>query len=149
MRQTHRSGKPSSVETLNAVTNGCGSHLQRSDSESRPQWRTETWWAGCRAHQNGGCRNLMAYRTSITHKTYPCQAGKRSTRGPMLCARALTCVSFTVALGPGRGQRVGDRVGVLVRSMFVEIVEGSIVLAGLVGEDYQVHAVAGVRAGDD
>ena len=54
-----------------------------------------------------------------------------------------------MALSPTRVQRVGDRVGVLVRSMFVEIVEGSIVLAGLVGEGCQVHAVAGVCARDD
>ena len=54
-----------------------------------------------------------------------------------------------MALSPTGGQRVGDRVGVLVRSMFVEIVEGSIVLSGLVGEGCQVHAVAAVCARDD
>ena len=61
----------------------------------------------------------------------------------------LTCGGLVVALSPTRVQRVGDRVDVLVRSMFDEIVEGSIVLSGLVGEGCQFHAVAGVCARDD
>eukprot|EP01050_Picozoa_sp_SAG11_P013002 SAG11_NODE_1488_length_4814_cov_5.777943_3_plen_50_part_00 len=39
-----------------------------------------------------------------------------------------------MALSPSRVQRVGDRDGVLVILIFVEVVEGSIVLAGLVGD---------------
>ena len=51
-----------------------------------------------------------------------------------------------MALSPTRVQRVGDRVGVLVKQMVAEFVEDSIVPAGLAEEGGRVPAVVGARA---
>lgn len=61
----------------------------------------------------------------------------------------LTCGGLVVALSPVGGQRVGDRIGVLVKQIVAEFVEDNIAPAGLAEEDGRVPAVAGIRALND
>ena len=59
----------------------------------------------------------------------------------------LTCGGLVVALSPVGGQRVGNRVAMLVRYVVAEFVETNIMPAGLAEEDGRVRA--DVRARDD